>query len=142
MTGTLPDTIGPVGVALQPPAQVWRAFPATLDSPREARRFVARALREVDSPELSEITTLVVSELAANAVGHARSVYRVSLSVESGRIRLGVSDDSREEPMPRGAEKAATTGRGLRLVDSLVDRRGVRRSGEGKEIWAEIATGD
>lgn len=53
-------------------------------------------------------------------------------------VRVEVADRSARAPRPGHADEAATSGRGLELVDVLADRWGWRREGAGKRIWCEV----
>jgi hypothetical protein len=108
-------------------------------SARAARRFVRSELVRLGRQELTEAAELGVSELTANATLHARTPFRVSVSVTgSGAVRIGVADSSRVLPDRRRHSELAGTGRGLRLL-SVAGRWGVEPStdGTGKTVWFE-----
>jgi hypothetical protein len=112
-------------------------------SVRVARRFVRSELVRLGRQELTEAAELGVSELSANATLHARTPYRVSVSVTgSGAVRIGVADSSPVLPDRRRHSELAGTGRGLRLL-SVAGRWGVERStdGTGKTVWFEPRVG-
>ncbi|MGV9848567.1 ATP-binding protein [Streptomyces sp. NPDC003442] len=99
----------------------------------------------------NETTTLIASELAANAVRHGRVPGRdfhvrltAPLGDASGTIRIEVSDTRTEKrPALIAAAPDAETGRGLYLVSQLAERWAVgprSGGGPGKTVWAEIAT--
>lgn len=77
---------------------------------------------------------LIVSELATNAVLHAGTPFRVSVSVDSV-VRLEVADESHE--MPTKAV-GGITNHGLDIVDLLAARWGIDTNPVGKTIWVEI----
>lgn len=114
-------------------------------SVRLARIAVRTWLAEYGLQEQAEIAELLVSELAANAVLHARGRYRLTLSLESGRLRCTVADEGPDLPETPGActDSDSENGRGLLLVDALADRWGSGRveDGVGKEVWFELAAG-
>ncbi|GAB7191915.1 hypothetical protein NUM3379_26230 [Kineococcus sp. NUM-3379] len=107
-----------------------------------ARRYVRRALRSIGADELEESAELGISELVTNAVLHGRTPMTITVRrTDLGRVRVEVSDMSPAPPRRRRFDLSATTGRGLRLVDSLsydwgVDERGAG-SGGGKTVWFE-----
>ncbi|HKH06494.1 MAG TPA: ATP-binding protein [Acidimicrobiales bacterium] len=72
---------------------------------RGARALVGEMLtREGWAPLDVERARLVVSELVANAVVHARSPFTLSYSYD-GVLRVGVTDDDpRSDPHPKDAE--------------------------------------
>lgn len=101
-----------------------------------ARRFVRRALSDLGADDYEYAAGLVVSELATNAVIHARGPFRVTVEVNGDRrVRLAVSDGSRRSPITKAHSADATTGRGLGLVAAMADEWGVERHGTGKTVW-------
>jgi PAS domain S-box-containing protein len=55
---------------------------------------------------------------------------------------VSVTDGSTYLPSPRDYGQAATTGRGLELVELLADRHGTETgAGNGKTVWFELGTG-
>ena len=109
-------------------------------STRDVRRMVVVALEAADLHDLVTAASLVVSELATNAVLHARTPFVVRLRVRRTVLRIEVQDGSRAAPVMRHFSNQATSGRGLRLVDGLSRAWGVDPvSGPaGKVVWAEI----
>lgn len=93
----------------------------------------------------SDAVTLVVAELAANAVQHGRVPgrdfgLRLACDDATGLVRIEVSDTQPALPRLRVPAPGADTGRGLLLVDALSVRWGVSgRSGPGKTVWAVCA---
>lgn len=114
-----------------------RVFPATADAPGQARRFVA-GLLPASEGELCDTAQLVVTELATNAVTHARSAFSVAVSVLPHVLRIAVRDASAEDPESRLPSAEDTSGRGLLVVDAVAFRWGVRPLTDGKAVWAEI----
>ncbi|MEU5699307.1 ATP-binding protein [Streptomyces aurantiacus] len=130
-------------------------FSCTPRGARLARRLVANRMDvwgfAYDS-EASEAVTLVVAELAANAVQHGRvrgRDFRVRLILRDGHghgygggdvVRVEVSD-GRTERLPVLREPGdGEGGRGLLLVAALADRWGTDLCAGGtyKVVWAEI----
>lgn len=111
-------------------------------SPRsvpEARHAVEVALRRWGLEDLVWTAALLVSELAANALLHARTDFTVTVCVlPDGAARLEVTDGSRSVPRSRRYGQEATTGRGLRLVEDLSRGWGVEAGPEGKTVWVEV----
>lgn len=106
-------------------------------SPARARRHVRRVL--AGCPErLADAAAVVVTELAANVVKHARTLMWVSVDVgaDDDRIRVEVGDRSPGLPVERSP--GATSGRGLLIVDRLTDAWGVDPTPGGKTVWAEL----
>ncbi len=106
-----------------------------------ARTFIREQLRSCPST-IVDVVALLVTELATNAVLHARTAFRVVLDQSDHRITVRVEDGSARVPSPRHYPTDAMTGRGLALVEELADNWGVRRSPTGKEVWFEISYGE
>lgn len=121
-------------------AQAW-AFPPEPSSSSEARRRVSGALESRNLEEAASTVALVVSELATNAVLHARTPFEVRVLVRDEFVRIEVHDQTGRPPTRRYFSDEATSGRGLRLVAALCDRWGVEqdRDGGGKTVWAEVS---
>jgi hypothetical protein len=129
----------------QPPGSAWvevsADFGADHDAPRSARHFVAGALRDWGhAGTILEDAVLLVTEMATNAVVHARSPFSVVARAEGARVRLSVRDGSLVTPTLRSDGPTATSGRGLQLVAALSSRWGVETSADGKTVWAELPT--
>ncbi len=81
---------------------------------------------------------LVVNELAANAVDHARTTFSVSVVVTADTLRVEVADGSTQRPRLRPRHSSAR-GHGLRIVDALVTAWSVTRTAGGKTVRADLA---
>lgn len=111
-------------------------IPASVPS---ARRFVSVTLRSWGLEELADTAQLVVSELASNAVLHARSDFTVVLSLRAdGTLRLEVLDRSPRRPAQRRHSSGAATGRGLSIVENLALEWGVDERPDGKAVWVQL----
>ncbi|MEV0602209.1 ATP-binding protein [Streptomyces sp. NPDC050315] len=112
-------------------------------SVREARDAVRTWLAEYGLHDAVETAELLVSELATNAVLHARSRFRLTLTLCRGVLRCEVADQVRDAPPPgrAGACEDSENGRGLFLVDALSERWGstLLEDGQGKCVWFELA---
>lgn len=102
-----------------------------------ARRFVADALVAEGKAELVEPVTLVVSELASNAVRHARTAFEVDVRIDHD-IHVGVSDTGPGMPRPRPASVEARDGRGLAIVEAICSSWGVDADAGGKRVWGWV----
>jgi anti-sigma regulatory factor (Ser/Thr protein kinase) len=126
------------------PAELTRVsaqFPADAGAPGSARRFVAEVLQGYGHGAVFlEDARLVISELATNAVLHARSPFSVEISALEGRVRLGVRDASPATPVVRGTDDLVGSGRGLRIVGAVASSWGVELAQDGKTVWAELRT--
>ena len=109
----------------------------------EARRLVRRALTEAGHDELVEAAELATSELVTNALVHAGTHIDLAVMVRAGGVRVEIVDGSAHLPTERAYGTAAGTGRGLIMVDQLVDDWGMTRRQvglPGKVVWFEIGT--
>lgn len=118
---------------------VMRVFPAERSSARELRRLVAQAAPVYLETDGSDVAQLVASELAANAIVHARTPFVGAVERLTGRrLRVSVADLSPALPLMRDATREAESGRGLALVSSLASSWGTQPWGGGKIVWAEV----
>ena len=106
---------------------------------RVARSLVARAL--APWPHLHDLAALLVTELATNAVLHARSTFLVEVAVGPRTVRIAVSDTSPVLPHRKRHGVEAGTGRGLGLVELLSTDSGCEPREHGpyrKTVWCEL----
>ncbi len=107
----------------------------------EARAVVRRALRDWGMREWADDAELLTGELLGNVLLHTEGGAVLTLEVlpePVRRVRLAVQDRSSAWPRRRTPGEAATSGRGLLLLDALAVRWGVEPRGEGKAVWCEI----
>jgi anti-sigma regulatory factor (Ser/Thr protein kinase) len=114
-------------------------FPPETSSVRDARRL---ALSEIGAAagQAADDVALLVSELAANAVLHARTAFTLGIVRQGDVVRVEVGDENPTMPRMKHHSIDSPTGRGLRLVAALADRWGVmvRDGGPGKTVWFEL----
>jgi CheY-like chemotaxis protein/anti-sigma regulatory factor (Ser/Thr protein kinase) len=103
-----------------------------------AREFVRRWLHEWGAGQLFDEASLVVTELAANAVLHAGSPYEVRLSHTDGVVRIEVADGDPGTPEPQPFSESAESGRGIVLVSAISASWGIEDQPRGKVTWAEL----
>ena len=121
------------------PVPPTRRFALSRGAPAAARRFAAEVCG--DRPDANEIAVLV-SELATNAVSHARTAFEVTIiDLEAGGLRIEVADGSGRTPRPSvaGLDPSAEWARGLWIVDVLSSKWGFTTTREGKSVWVEVA---
>ncbi len=119
--------------------QTWE-FAAVHHAPTHARELLVAGLRRrAHHDALLDDVRLIVTELAANAVVHARSPFSVSLSDRGSTVRIRVGDQSPVAPTLRDASRTRSSGRGLRLISALATRWGVDYTPGGKVVWVELA---
>lgn len=85
-----------------------------------------------------DVASLLVSELVANAVLHARTPIAVVIGRRGGRLRIEVQDGVSRAPARKHYSSLATTGRGLMLVERMAADWGVRPTTTGKGVWFEL----
>lgn len=129
-----------VDVPLEGPhARSAARYPPDAASVRAARRFVEERLAELGRGAVADDAGLVLSELAANAVLHARSSFEVAVTVVGAdEVRVEVLDASPSLPLVGVTGSTSTTGRGMVLVDALATRWGVDPVEGGKVVWFEV----
>jgi anti-sigma regulatory factor (Ser/Thr protein kinase) len=113
-------------------------LPAAPASARAARRFVVRAVHQLDRATYAEVAELLVSELVTNALLHAGTEVCVRVDRSNGGLRVEVADASSVLVAPRSLRPEATTGRGLALVAELAASWGTESRGTGKAVWFEL----
>ena len=103
-----------------------------------ARQFVVDTLKSWGLQRLVDDVSIVESELATNAVIHARSDFVVTLSAGDTTVRVSVHDSSPVLPVLRDPPATVVSGRGLMLVASIAQRWGIEPVSDGKVVWAEF----
>ncbi|MFF7123355.1 ATP-binding protein [Streptomyces sp. NPDC008240] len=134
------------GQPIGPTGRFAMRFSSTPRGARLARRLAGQRLDAWGIPydcDAHHALTLIVGELAANAVRHGRVPgrdFHLSLARDAATVRIEVTD-TRTEGVPVVATPTdlRDTGRGLLLVEHLADRWDwhPRRGGPGKTVWAE-----
>jgi anti-sigma regulatory factor (Ser/Thr protein kinase) len=102
-----------------------------------ARAFVEATLAAWDLEDLVDTATLLTSELATNAILHARTPFRLSILLD-GDLTIEVADGSPDQPAADQADPGAERGRGLQVLNALADRWGTRPEAEGKTVWFSL----
>lgn len=121
-------------------AEAYVDLPLSLTSVAAARRFVAEQMKEWKVEQLLDDALMVSSELVTNAVTHARSSFRIRLSLNLARLRIDVLDGGTGTPEPQPPSETEEHGRGLYIVDAVTTAWGLEElPGEGKLVWAELA---
>ena len=107
----------------------------------QARRQVVAELEELGLESLIDDAALVVSELVTNAVLHGGGCLGVAVRPTDLGVRVEVADASTQGPMLGVASSGSMTGRGMRMVASLVSAIGIEPAQNGKTVWAELTPG-
>lgn len=113
-----------------------RRFEPTAQSVAAVRRMVDTHLAHV-TPACRDAVSLIASELASNAVLHARTPYVVELRIDDA-VRIEVTDNAPGSPMLRRVPSNAESGRGLALVARVSTQWGVDWLDDCKVAWAEV----
>lgn len=101
-----------------------------------------------DDDELADTALLLASELCENALLHAGTEFDLALTITDDDVLISVTDHGSgplelhlAQPRPRFG-RAASHGRGLRLVERLATAWGTRHEhGGGHQIWFSLARG-
>jgi anti-sigma regulatory factor (Ser/Thr protein kinase) len=115
-----------------------RWFPCDSRCLSGCRRFVVETLASWGLGYLIDDATVVASELATNAVLHARTDFTVGLTWQGDALRVFVRDESQAMPIRANPTPTTITGRGLLLVDAISRRWGIEVESGGKSVWAEL----
>ena len=102
------------------------------------RRFIRQVLQDNRRDDLCEAAELVISEVVTNALVHAGTDVHIAARVGRDGVRVEVSDGSPHLPTTKNYADLAATGRGLQLLEQMVDRWGVDPHAEGKTVWFEL----
>lgn len=129
---------------VHPPKSLRVDLPAEPASVGQARRFVRGVLDDWGLEELIDTATLLTSELATNAVLHARTGFAVVVSRSRNDLRVDVLDGSSVTPRTRQMSQTAATGRGVSMVAALADEWGAtpktRLHGFAKGVYFTMPT--
>lgn len=116
------------------------AFPSDAHAPGRARAFLREAAIGWQLPgDVIDDALVVVSEMTANAVTHARTPVVLSLIYDGHTLLITTADGAPAVPTPRDAPETAEDGRGLALIAALATSHGVQLTPLGKVTWASIA---
>ena len=118
-----------------------RSFAPDVASIRAARHFVLAAAADA-APDQRDAISVMVSELAMNAVQYARTTFVVRIELSGDSLRVEVTDSGGGHPEARPLPPASSPhGRGLFLVDRLADEWGVSPAADGPErtVWFRVA---
>jgi anti-sigma regulatory factor (Ser/Thr protein kinase) len=130
--------------ALAPPTHEDAAYSSVfVPVPRAVgavRRFVTGILADWGARDALADAALVSSEMATNAVVHARSAFRVTVRRSPDGVVVAVEDAGMGRAQPHRARPHELGGRGLDIVQAVADRWGCDNLDHGKVVWAEFAS--
>lgn len=112
-------------------------------APRIRKELVTDLTGRDLSAEVVHEAEIVVSELVANAIRHARPLsdgsIRVHWKVKNNVVEVEVSDGGAATvPRPAPPTTWAPGGRGLRIVRSVAHEWGVVDDPNGRTVWAAV----
>ncbi|MFJ9720737.1 ATP-binding protein [Streptomyces sp. NPDC101213] len=115
-------------------------LPYDAHAPRTARRYATRWLAaEAGGTRRAADAVLIVSELVANAVHHARGPCVLTLTMRGTLLDIGVADESEDLPERRSVP-GERGGFGLALVALLGDAVTVVPALGGKTVHVTLDT--
>ncbi len=122
-----------------PRAEMTAGFPAEPESPGRARRLVTATLRQWRYGDvIVDDVALIVSELATNAVRHARSPFSIAVRMEDAMLHVAVHDGTPLSTTAPDWGSIPQSLHGLGLIDALSSDWGVEGASSGKVVWAEL----
>jgi PAS domain S-box-containing protein len=123
-------------------AGVRQTLPPHPSSVGAARRLVREELESAGRLDLCDTAELLVSEVVTNALVHAGTPIEVHARVRDTGLRVEITDGSPVAPTIRNHSSMAGTGRGLRLLQAMVEAWGADARPFGKTVWFELAVGE
>lgn len=102
--------------------------------------MIRASLLEAGREDLVDTAELLVSEIVTNALVHAGTFIDVAFTLAGHGLRVEVTDGSPHAPTVRGYGPSAGTGRGLMLLEEMVDDWGVVLDEPGKTVWFQLAS--
>jgi hypothetical protein len=115
---------------------------------RDARQRARVLLTAWGLGEQAGLGELVASELVTNAVCHGEAPIWMVLSADDGLLRVEVHDGGAGRPVRRRPGSGDECGRGLELLDALIDLHGGERGvisdpdGPGKTVYVALSLQD
>lgn len=112
----------------------------TRQAPALGRDLVGRACAAWRLERLTTDAELIISELCANAVRHARTPMRIVVTRTERHLHLAVHDRSPDPPelIRPSSTTPPDSGRGLLLVEAYATAWGVLPTADGKKVWATL----
>jgi anti-sigma regulatory factor (Ser/Thr protein kinase) len=120
---------GPVGIRVE-----FEAEPANVAA---ARALVRRAA--VHAGVDPDAAVLATSEVVSNVVRHARTHFELHIVPGEHMLRVEISDGASVIPAVRDLTDEEEGGRGLHVIEAVVESWGVEVTGKGKTVWFEVA---
>jgi len=109
-----------------------------------AREKTRKALFGWGLGDHAELAEIIISELVTNAILHGEGPVKARISCGSGHLHVQVHDDGPGRPVRRQAKTDDDSGRGLEVIDGLLELYGGSRdvedddAGGGKTVHVAI----
>jgi len=111
----------------------------------QAREQARQALCRWGLDQHTDLAELIVSELVTNALCHGAGLIEMRLSYAGGELRVEIHDSGVGRPVRQHVEADDECGRGLELVDGLIELHGGERgvidddAGPGKTVYVGLS---
>jgi anti-sigma regulatory factor (Ser/Thr protein kinase) len=116
-----------------------RDLPRRLSALAAARALTREVCADWGAGAVVDDAVFIVNELVTNAVEHARSESRVTLTLDGQRLHVAVRDFSPCEPLrARPTDIYGERGRGLLMTAAMSRSWGVTDHPDGKTVWAVL----
>jgi anti-sigma regulatory factor (Ser/Thr protein kinase) len=112
-------------------------FPPQAMSVTTARVEAAALLADLEIDHTYE-AQVIIDELAANAVVHAKTEFELTIERWQNGLRIIVRDLSRLKPYIQYPDALAESGRGLFMLADVADDWGYHPTEDGKCVWANV----
>lgn len=104
----------------------------------QARAFIERTLSEA-SADLRDRAVLITSELATNAIVHARSAFTLTATTSAEEVHIAVRNEGETVPVLQAPEQGEPHGRGLLIANALADRWGIDTGRGSTTVWFALS---
>ena len=122
-----------------PQARHAYSLPNRPESVGRARAWVRTMLTADGHADAIDTASLIVSELATNALVHGDgSEITIVCEADSGILTIGAVDYGTDHPAILDATEDDESGRGLALVDAIADEWGYEPCDGGKLVYARL----
>jgi len=108
-------------------------------APQRARRWITQLCHEWGCEELSDLASLMVTELVTNVYLHAGTDCLIQAAYAQPTLSVAVSDEDATEVSPGTPSDTSESGRGLAIIAALADAWGSKRNGETKQVWFDLS---
>jgi anti-anti-sigma regulatory factor/anti-sigma regulatory factor (Ser/Thr protein kinase) len=115
--------------------------PSTLQAPARAREVLNQTCQDWGLVDVASAAEIVVSELSANAVVHARTAMELVIRRAPAALHVVVRDWDPTPPNPRPLPASGLpveSGNGLQLVAAFATSWGTMPTVDGKAVWASL----